>query len=368
MKKKETIQDPMRRSSLAVPIPFLLILMINAMISSCTQEKIVTFSIESQPTETDALIVSIAIIDEQTLWLSGTNSTFMRSISGGDAWETFRHPEVDTFQYRDIHAVSAEEVVLLAIGDGVNSQIHKFSVTGGWETAFVMGEEEGFLNSIAFWDEMRGLAFGDSFDGKPYLLETKDGGNSWSRIEGARLPDAGEGEGGFASSGSCIDVGRHGVAWVGTGASGHARILRTDDYGESWKAYESPIIKGELAGITSVHFRTNREGFIAGGDLSSTEAYTDNMALTTNSGKDWHLIGRPETPGPFYGSDLIRYGGKNILVATGPRGADISLNGGESWANITDEDLWVVDLDARGFGWLGGRDGQLYKIEFHQRQ
>ncbi len=345
----------------------LFIVLITGILAGCSQEKTITFSVESKPTDNEALIVSIAILDEETIWASGSNSTFMRTTDGGDTWDIFQHPRIDTFQYRDIHALSGNEVILLAIGDGANSQIHRFSVSSGWETAFVMDEEEGFLNSIAMWDDERGLAFGDSFDGKPYLLETRNGGGSWTRIDGDRLPDAGEGEGGFASSGSCIDVGARGVAWVGTGAAGNARILRTDDYGGSWEAYDSPIIKGELAGITSIHFRTNSEGFIAGGDLSSADAYTDNLALTSNSGKEWRLTNQPQTPGPFYGSDLIRYGGKDILVVSGPRGADISLNGGDTWTNITEEELWVVDLHPDGFGWLGGRNGLLYKIAFQAR-
>ena len=50
----------------------------------------------------------------------------------------------------------------------------------GWEfleVAFVMDHPDGFLDSISFWDKSNGLAYGDSFDGKPYILKTEDGGN-----------------------------------------------------------------------------------------------------------------------------------------------------------------------------------------------
>ena len=51
----------------------------------------------------------------------------------------------------------------------------------GWEfleVAFVMDHPDGFLDSISFWDKSNGLAYGDSFDDKPYILKTEDGGNS----------------------------------------------------------------------------------------------------------------------------------------------------------------------------------------------
>ena len=50
----------------------------------------------------------------------------------------------------------------------------------GWEfleVAFVMDHPDGFLDSISFWDKSNGLAYGDSFDGKPYILKTEDGGD-----------------------------------------------------------------------------------------------------------------------------------------------------------------------------------------------
>ena len=70
-------------------------------------------------------------------------------------------------------------------------------------------------------------------------------GHSWSRIDPSILPESSyEGEGGFASSGSCIATFEEGIAWIGTGSNGNARILKTTDYGNSWEAFDTPIIKG----------------------------------------------------------------------------------------------------------------------------
>lgn len=333
-------------------------------LASCQPDRPITFSMEQQSSGTNALIVSISILDDQEVWMSGTQSTVLKSSDGGISWDLFKHPEIDTFQFRDIHAFTDKEAIVLSIGEGRNSQIHKFSTDAGWERVFIMDHPEGFLNSIDFWNDNMGLAYGDSFDGKPFILKTENGGATWFRIQSEQLPDAPLGEGGFASSGSCIALRAGGAAWIGTGAGGSARVLKTTDFGNSWTAHESPIVKGDAAGITSIHFQDDQLGFIAGGDLSVTDAYSDNLAYSVNAGLTWTLTQEPITLGAFYGSDLTKFRNKVISVICGPNGADISFDQGVSWTNITQDNLWVVDLDQSGFGWLAGREGVIYRILF----
>ncbi|MDW3196580.1 MAG: hypothetical protein R8G66_29660 [Cytophagales bacterium] len=325
----------------------------------------INFSLTEQQSGTDALLIAMSILDGETVWMSGTQSTFLRTMDGGESWELFSHPEIDTFQYRDIHAFDDESVALLSIGEGANSQIHLYSESAGWKVTYVMDHPNGFLNSIDFWDDQIGLAYGDSFDGKPYLMKTEDGGHTWSRIDPEVLPDAEEGEGGFASSGSCISVQSGGLAWIGTGAGGSARVLKTTDYGESWASYETPIIKGDAAGITSIHFRNDNHGLIAGGDLAITDIYTENLAFSIDGGQSWVLTEQPETTGAFYGSDLISMKGKTVVVACGPKGADITFDAGLTWNTIATDNLWVADLHADGYGWLAGRAGKILKLELN---
>lgn len=323
----------------------------------------INFSLTEQSSGTDALLIAMSILDDQTVWMSGTKSTFIRTMDGGETWETFKHPAVDTFQYRDVHAFSNQHIALLSIGEGANSQIHLYTENEGWEVPFIMDHPEGFLNSIDFWDDRVGLAYGDSYDGRPYILKTEDGGQSWNRVNPDILPEALEGEGGFASSGSCIAMEKEGIAWIGTGAGGSARVLKTTDFGQSWASYETPMIKGEAAGITSIHFRNDNHGLIAGGDLAVTDDYTENIAFSIDGGESWALTGQPKTLGAFYGSDLISLKGKTIVVVCGPNGADITFDAGLSWNTISTEDLWVADLTKSGIGWLAGREGGILKLE-----
>lgn len=348
-----------------MPRLFILLSLVCLVACQSPENTSINFSLTEQKSGTDALLIAMSILDEETVWMSGTQSTFIRTQDGGDSWELFSHPEIDTFQYRDIHAFNDQSVVLLSIGEGANSQIHLYSESEGWKVAYVMDHPKGFLNSIDFWDDQVGLAYGDSFDGKPYLMKTEDGGHSWFRINPEVLPNAEEGEGGFASSGSCISVQPGGLAWIGTGAGGSARVLKTTDYGQSWASYETPIIKGDAAGITSIHFRNDNHGLIAGGDLAITDIYTENLAFSIDGGESWALTEQPETLGAFYGSDLISIKGKTVVVACGPQGADITFDAGLTWNTIATDNLWVADLHVDGYGWLAGRDGKILKLELN---
>ena len=74
--------------------------------------------------------------------------------------------------------------------------------------------------------------------------------------------------------------------------------MKTTDYGQSWESFETPIIKGESAGITGVHFINENQGFITGGDLAITDEYTDNIAFSEDGGQTWTLIpNHPVTKG-----------------------------------------------------------------------
>ncbi len=330
-------------------------------ICSCSKAEL-TYSLIPQEANTNSLIIGLHIMNESEVWASGTNSTVLRTLNGGDSWEVFEYPQADTLQFRDIYGFPPEEAIVLSIGEGEASQILKFRIPENWSTTYVMDHPKGFLDCIDFWDERRGLAYGDSFDETPFILRTNDGGESWERVANG-LPLAGKGEGGFAASGTCIEIGENGQAWIGTGAGGNARLLYTPDFGNTWQPIPTPMVKGPSAGITSVRF-SNDLGFIAGGDLAITDTLTNNLFVTNDLGSTWQACGPPKTMGAFYGSALNRFGGQHIIIICGPNGADISLDNGASWVNILRDDLWTTDLHSSGTGWIAGRDGKLYKIQF----
>ena len=79
----------------------------------------------------------------------------------------------------------------------------------------------------------------------------------------------------------CSDQGGRN-AWIATGGSTRARILATRDGGETWNAYDTPLVSSPSSGAISVAFRNPWNGMVAGGDLASNTAA--DAALSTDGG------------------------------------------------------------------------------------
>jgi len=296
------------------------------------------------------------------VWVSGHEGAVARTIDGGVTWTPVPTPVGDSLQFRDVHAFSADVAALLTAGNGSDSRLYHTADGGStWTLAYLMQDERGFLDCLDFWDE-RGFAYGDSFDGSPFVLRTEDGGRSWSRVGRGSLPPALEGEGGFAASGTCARAGDGGVGWIATGAGGAARVLRTEDYGASWRAAEAPVVRGAAAGLTTVSFRDDLVGIALGGDLAQMDAHTDNVVRTDDGGVSWSAGDRPRLPGPVYGSDWVR--GTDVVVVVGPGGADWSPDGGSSWMALDTLDYWATAFASPRAGWMVGPGGRITAVSF----
>jgi photosystem II stability/assembly factor-like uncharacterized protein len=312
----------------------------------------------SQSAPTNARLQAVMAVDDQVVWASGLEGSVLRSVDGGQRWHRLRVPDADALQFRDVHAFDAKRALLLSSGEGALSRIYKTEDGGqSWTMPFALGDV-GFLDCFDFWDERRGLAYGDSVAGELFILRTEDGGTSWQRVDAKSLPAAGPGEGGFAASGTCVRVGTPGQAWIGTGAGGNARVLRTSDWGRSWQASEPPFVTGETAGIMSV-VAVGDTLVALGGDLSRAADNTSNVASSNDGGKSWRIASVPTFAGPVYGSSSQ---GK-ILVAVGPKGVSVSSNAAQTWTRLDDGDYWSVAFGGASRFWVVGPVGKILRFD-----
>ncbi|MEO9475556.1 MAG: hypothetical protein ABJG41_08475 [Cyclobacteriaceae bacterium] len=338
-----------------------LILPLLLIASGCGPTREVSVSTTALTANTSSLLQAVSFVDDQTAWVSGHQATFCRTLDRGETWEVFTHPS-DTLQFRDLHAFSDDQVLLMSAGPGASSRIMLYDHgIRQFQELYVMPHEEGFLNTIEFWDDSNGLAFGDSFNGELFVMRTKNGGQSWKRIDPKKLPAAGQGEGGFAASGTCITTKNGGEAFIGTGANGNSRILHTTDYGDSWEEIESPLVKGEIAGIFSIRMAGDM-GLIAGGDLNQPNEYTKNIGMSTDAGKSWQLSGFPNTKGTLYGSSITPIGSKHFIAVCGPKGLDYTTTLGEKWITLDSANYWAVGTHDSGTGYAVGTEGRILRI------
>ena len=251
--------------------------------------------------------IAISPVDENIVWISGTEGTYARTIDGGDTWQAAVVPGAESLEFRDVHAVDAVTAYLLSIGNGEQSRIYKTTDAGRtWVLGFTNPEPDGFFDCMDFWDSENGIAFSDSFDGAFFLITTDDGGDTWNRVPPRDLPPASEGEGSFAASGTCLITHGDSTAWVGTGAGAAARVLKTTDRGGSWTVVETPIVGGTAtSGIASLTFRDARNGAAFGGIIDEPDQFSDNVAVTSDGGQTWVLAGRPTFTGAVYGAAYV---------------------------------------------------------------
>lgn len=321
-------------------------------------------TIQATASGTDQLLQAVSYASDAVAWVSGHGGAVVHSADGGHTWTTVPGPALDSLQFRDVHAFSESAAVLLSAGPGPLSRLYRTDDAGvGWTLAFLMEDERGFLDCLDFWDAERGFAYGDSFDGVPYILLTSDGGRTWQRPDPTGLPAALDGEGGFAASGTCARSADGGVGWIATGAGGAARVLRTADYGATWTAVDAPVVTGDAAGLTTIAFaRDGETGLALGGDLAQMDAVTDNAVVSVDGGRTWTVAATPAWAGPVYGADLSADGG--FALAVGPSGASYSLDRGTSWQALDSLNYWAVALSPDGqAGLMTGPEGRVSRVQ-----
>lgn len=308
-----------------------------------------------QHRDSAALFVGIDAVDSLTVWVAGQGGRVLRTVDGGATWEARPVPGAEDMAFRDIHAFSDREAVVLSIGAGTASRIYR-TVDGGesWTLSFRNEDPDAFFDCLSFWDRDRGFAFSDSVDGEFVLIRTVDGGATWTRVDPARVPDARPGEGAFAASGTCVVTGPDGLGWFATGASGvDTRVVRTGDYGETWAEAPTPVPSAASdEGLTSLAFFDARRGAAFGG-LALDSAV--NVVVTEDGGATWREAARGVLGGTVYGSSVVPGAPSPTLVVVSPNGTAWSADFGATWTPMDTVELWTVDFVDADAGWAAGR-------------
>jgi photosystem II stability/assembly factor-like uncharacterized protein len=315
------------------------------------------------PTGTDAQLRGLSVIDRKVAWASGARGTVLRTVDGGRSWRQVGPPDAAELDLRDIEAFDARTAVAMTIGNGEDSRIYR-TTDGGrtWTETFRNTEPAAFYNCVAFFDRRHGLATGDPVDGEFRILSTSDGGRSWQRVPGEGIPPALEGEFEFSASGQCITVAGKRDAWIATGGSTVARVLHSSDRGRTWTASDTPLLSGPSAGVFAVAFRTPRQGIAIGGDFENPTGGEDNLALSSDGGQTWREpVNSPAgyrsavTYHPFLGS---------VLLAVGPTGSDVSVDGGRRWHQFDGGSFDTVECGRDGACWASGEKGRVATLRF----
>lgn len=328
-----------------------------------------------QTSGTSALLIAADAVDESVVWAAGTGGTVVRTTDGGRTWTAMTVPGADSLQFRDIHAWNEREAIVLSIGNGTDSRTYRTADGGAtWTQTWVNEVSDAFYDCFGFWPDGAGLLFSDSVEGAFYIQRTTDRGATWSRVPPENLPAAQDGEGSFASSGTCLAVTDEATALIATGNAETPRLLRTDDRGATWTATDLPLAGGEAAGGASITFGSDDAVLVAGGDIGTPGEPSAAVAIW--DGEAWIAGGALPYTGAAYGAAFVP-GTRHVYVdgntgalgtaseaalAVGPGGVALSPDGGRTWRQLSSETHWGLAV-AEGRAWLVGPGGRITRVD-----
>jgi photosystem II stability/assembly factor-like uncharacterized protein len=346
-----------------------------------------------QQSNTTQLLISVSPVDSRVVWAAGTGGTYVVTTDGGDHWKSAVVPGAENDQFRDVHAVSDKIAYLMSIGNNTTDfKVYK-TTDGGvhWTIQFTNEDPLAFYDCFAFWTPDRGITHSDSGNGVFPDIRTTNG-NTWESIS-SHMPPALPGEASFAASGTCIAAEGQTNAWITTGGSTIARILATKDGGNTWNAYDTPLLSSPSAGGVSVAFRDSRHGILGGGDLNSNTSA--DAATSDDGGRTWTLTTAPPLQGAIFCLAYVRgtqhseeegfgeeFNHRNdqgrgddfehtvvITTETEPNftsgEAAFTPDEGSTWVPIPNASgYWAVAFANPQAGWFVGNNGQILKISF----
>lgn len=303
---------------------------------------------------------AISAVSNEVVWASGTGNTVLRTLDGGQTWETFRPADSLKLDFRCLYALDEKQAMVFSIDCpalGLKTE------DGGktWKQVYYNNQPGIFLNSVYFFDEENGVAVGDPLDGKYVVLLTQNGGETWMVDEIAPKGTAGM----FAASNGCVQLLSEGKIMMCTAEA----CVYTYEPHSGWSQNQAPLATGHenhCDGCYGITMLNKNVGFVVGGNYAEVSR-PGNVARTDDGGNTWTLS---ETGIHGFTSSLAAFPGQDeVLIASGSDGLSWSANQGETWLNLAH----LLPEDCRGFHALSaartgdcifaaGADGKIAKI------
>ena len=327
---------------------YTLILSILMQFINAQKIEIITDSIQSS-------FRGLSVVDNNVLWVSGSNGTVGKSIDGGKTWKWMTVKGFEKTDFRDIEAFSKTTAVIM----GIAEPAYILRTTDGgqtWKVVFKNKIKGMFLDAMEFWNEKSGIVIGDPINNRFYIGRTFDGGKTWQNIPEQNKPVADSSEACFASSGTNIrKLNKSEAVFISGGLTSHIFIRD--------KKISIPILQGRAStGANSIAVKNSKTMIVVGGDFATKDSTNKNCVITTDGGNTWYS---PKVPPSGYRS-CVEYLHKNKWITCGLNGVDISDDNGMNWTTVSKESFHVCRKAKKGnavyFAGSGGRVGKLTSL------
>lgn len=339
---------------------FIILLCTCAFIASSQNKTIPKVEILTSGTKTS--LRGLSVVNDQVIWVSGSNGTIGKSTNGGKDWKWIVVKGFERTEFRDIEAFDGTTAIIMNSSDKDPAYILRTADGGeSWKVVYENKTKGMFLDAMEFWNEFAGIVIGDPINGKFFVTRTFDGGKTWQDVPEKNLPLADTGEACFAASGTNVRALDNDEAVFVSGG------LRSSIFIKNEKM-QLPIIQGkETTGANSiaVYDRYRKKGgnqlVIVGGDFNDTASTVKNCIFSTNRGKTWKV---PKVPPHGYRS-CVEYLDKTNLIACGLTGVDYTIDNANTWKLISKESFHVCRIAKYGTTvFLAGNNGKIAKLVF----
>jgi photosystem II stability/assembly factor-like uncharacterized protein len=300
----------------------------------------------------------LSVVNNNVLWVSGSNGMVGKSTNGGKNWKWMKVKGFEKNDFRDIEAFNATTAIIMSI----DAPAYILKTTDGgesWKVVYENNTKGMFLDAMDFRDVSNGIVIGDPVDGRFFIAHTNNGGETWQELAPDQRPPADSGEACFASSGTNIRfLYNRSVIFLSGGKK--SRLFY------NFNPSEIPMTKGkETAGGNSVavfdNFKKNVANrlVVVGGDFSADTSTENNCYYSNNGGKTWQ---RPHTVPHGYRS-CVEFLDRETLVCCGLNGVDYSFDGARNWYTISTEGFHVCRYAKWGNTvYLAGSNGKIGKL------
>lgn len=315
-----------------------------------------TSNIHIQSFKMDSVSIrAIHPIDTKHVYYAGSNGSvglFSAEENTTTLTVSIKYLDSLTPNFRSI-ASSNNGIYALSVGNP--ALLYKVS-KNNYDLKYIEKNEKVFYDSMYFFDDkLHGIAVGDPTEDCPSIILTDNGGETWHKLPCSKLPLFEDGEAFFAASNTNIKTIGSSV-WIASGGK-KARILKSDNYGQTWDIYTTQIIQGDgPQGIYSIDFYDKENGIAIGGNYAKPLNNTANKAITIDGGKTWTLVANQQNPNYKSCVQYVPNSNGKEIVAVGKTGISYSKDGGYSWQEISKEPFYAIKFVDKNNAWLSGNN------------
>jgi photosystem II stability/assembly factor-like uncharacterized protein len=294
----------------------------------------------AQTSGTTQSLYAVKAINENVVWVGGSNGTLLKTTDGGLTWNPLTTVPNRAYSLDAIDENTAW-IYVTNPSTGADSKIYK-TTDGGTTWNVQYSNAANFGNVIKFFDANYGVAYGDPEPWPPNtdweILVTTNGGTNWTRVPNTAYPPANSAYSEYGDVGSMAVYGNN--VWFGTANSSGAapflaRVYKSTDKGNTWTAVE---VGGGVVSVSGISFKNNNVGVLC--------TYEGQFAKTTDGGATWTLSSTVAASA-FHTVNYVP--NSTRFLAVGTSGVTyLSIDDGATWSMITPHSSRLRDVCGAG--------------------